>query len=226
MYRPALLLLTLVALSACAPTAPVNPQSSPSPNPLDNAIEATASRGTAALSVEIVSDSDVLTGRGRTSLTSGRGMIEWTTESDATTTTELTSRDGLYTQIDGDWFVAPVGTVSPTSGFLNPLGVLTELTPTGNPVDGTLSGTLSGTAPLTLESGLNFSEEDLVNLPGDCSPVVQVSVDVDSAGLITRVSQEFVCPGNNRFSVVQLSDLGTPLDLPEPTDAIEVPGNQ
>lgn len=222
MYRPALLLLTLVALSACAPTAPVNPQSSPSPNPLDNAIEATASRGTAALSVEIVSDSDVLTGRGRTSLTSGRGMIEWMTESDATTTTELTSRDGLYTQIDGDWFVAPVGTVSPTSGFLNPLGVLTELTPTGNPVD----GTLSGTAPLTLESGLNFSEEDLVNLPGDCSPVVQVSVDVDSAGLITRVSQEFVCPGNNRFSVVQLSDLGTPLDLPEPTDAIEVPGNQ
>ena len=222
MYRPALLLLTLVALSACAPTAPVNPQSSPSPNPLDNAIEATASRGTAALSVEIVSDSDVLTGRGRTSLTSGRGMIEWTTESDATTTTELTSRDGLYTQIDGDWFVAPVGTVSPTSGFLNPLGVLTELTPTGNPAD----GTLSGTAPLTLESGLNFSEEDLVNLPGDCSPVVQVSVDVDSAGLITRVSQEFVCPGNNRFSVVQLSDLGTPLDLPEPTDAIEVPGNQ
>ncbi|MCF8529921.1 MAG: hypothetical protein K9G69_01345 [Candidatus Nanopelagicales bacterium] len=222
MNRPALLLLTLVALSACAPTAPVNPQSSPSPNPLDNAIEATASRGTAALSVEIVSDSDVLTGRGRTSLTSGRGMIEWTNQSDATTTTELTSRDGLYTQIDGDWFVAPVGTVSPTSGFLNPLGVLTEITPTSNPAD----GTLSGTAPLTLESGLNFSEEDLVNLPGDCPPVVQVSVDLDSAGLITRVSQEFVCPGNNRLSVVQLSDLGISLDLPEPTDAIEVPGNQ
>lgn len=211
--------ISALVLTACGTEQQVNPQSSPSPNVLDNAIEATAARGTAVVTVEIVSDLETLTGVGSTSLTTGRGQVTWTNSVTGEIVTELNTKDGLYSEIDGTWFLAPPGTLTPTSTAINPLNGLGDLkSPTSDPLVGTL--------PLTIESGLNFSEEDLISLPAECSPVVDVQIQVDSSGLITQVTKEFECEGNQRVSVINLTEFGTALDLAEPVDAIEVPGNQ
>lgn len=213
------LVVASVVLSACATQQAANPDSSPSPNELANAIEATSARGTARLAVEVVSDTETLTGSGSASLTSGTGQITWSHLGTGEEFTELNNRDGLYSQIDGSWFVAPPGTVTPTSGAMTPLAGLNELT--ANEED-----PLQGQLPLTLESGMNLSEEELIELPADCPAVIDVHVTLNDSGLITEISKEFTCPDYQRVSVTRLTDFGTSLDLAEPSEAIEVPGNQ
>lgn len=213
------LAVAVLTLAGCSSTPTANPETSPSPNELDNAIEATASRGTANLSAEVVSDSETLIGAGSVSLTSGKGQITWTNLATASELTELQTKEGLYSQIDGSWFLAPVGTVTPTSGTISPLSGLSEL-------DATSESTLSGQLPLTINSGLNLSEEELVSIPAECPSVVEVQITLNESGLITEISKEFDCPGYQRVSQIRLSDFGTALNLAEPVDPIEVPGNQ
>ncbi len=213
------LAVAVVTLAGCSTTPTANPEASPSPNELANAIEATASRGTAKLSAEVVSDSETLIGAGSVSLTSGTGQITWTNLATGTELTELQTKDGLYSQIDGSWFLAPVGTVTPTSGAISPLSGLSEL-------DATSGSTLSGQLPLTIDSGLNFSEEELVSIPAECPSVIAVQVSLNESGLITEITKEFDCPGYQRVSLIRLSDFGTVLNLADPVDPIEVPGNQ
>jgi hypothetical protein len=212
-------LTVAITLAGCADQESATPTSSPSPNELANAIEATAARGTAAINIEISSSFEYLTGVGSTSLTSSRGEITWSSDKTAGSITELVNKDGLFTLIDGQWFQAPEGTLTPTSAAIGPLNGLGNLvtSPENN---------LSGTLPLTLESGLNFSEEELVNLPAECVREVDVSISIDESGLIQAIQKEFACPGNDRSSITLLSDFGSPLNLTEPTDPIEVPGNQ
>lgn len=214
------LLPGLLVLSACAPQQVANPQPSPSPNALANAIETTAARGTAEITVTIDGDFGTLTGTGSTSLISPRGTITWeSTDSDQGTWTELVTRKGLYSFIDDLWYLAPPGTHTPTSGALAPLDGLNQLT-------GASSESSSGSLPLTIESALNFSEEELLSLPAECPREVSVKLDINSDGIIERITKEFTCPDFNRLSVTELTDFGTSLDITEPEDAIEVPGNQ
>lgn len=214
------LLPGLLVLSACAPQQVANPQPSPSPNALANAIEATAARGTAQITVTIDGGFGAVTGTGSTSLISPRGTITWeSTNADEGAWTELITRKGLYSLIDDLWYLAPPGTHTPTSGALAPLDGLNQLET--NSVD-----PFSGSLPLTIESALNFSEEELVNLPAECPREVTVNLEVNSAGIIERITKEFTCPDFNRLSVTELTNLGKSLDITEPEDAIEVPGNQ
>lgn len=214
------LLPGLLVLSACAPQQVANPQPSPSPNALANAIEATAARGTAEITVTIDGDFGTLTGAGSTSLISPRGTMTWeSTNADEGAWTELITRKGLYSLIDDLWYLAPPGTHTRTSGALAPLDGLNQLET--NSVD-----PFSGSLPLTIESALNFSEEELVNLPAECPREVTVNLEVNSAGIIERITKEFTCPDFNRLSVTELTNLGKSLDITEPEDAIEVPGNQ
>lgn len=215
----AALMLPVLSLSSCATTQPADPESSPSPNALANAIEATASRGTTKITVEIVSDTETLTGTGSASLTSGTGQINWTNLVTGEETIELNNKDGLYSQIDGTWFLAPPGTITPTSGAMSPLSELNELKITSE-------GSLVGQLPLTIESGLNLSEEDLVSIPTECPLFIDTQITLNESGLITEISKEFPCPGYQRVSTTVLSDFGTSLDLAEPVDPVEVPGNQ
>lgn len=215
----AILTSAAIALSSCATTQPANPESSPSPNALANAIEATASRGTTKIAVEVVSDTETLAGTGSASLTSGTGQIDWTNLVTGEEYTELNNKDGLYSQIDGTWFLAPPGTVTPTSGAIAPLSELIELKITSE-------GSLVGQLPLTIENGLNLSEEDLVSIPAECPLFIDTQITLNESGLITEISKEFPCPGYQRVSTTMLSEFGTSLDLAEPVDPIEVPGNQ
>jgi hypothetical protein len=213
------ILTAAICLAGCADQDSASPTSSPSPNELANAIEVTAARGTAAITMEISSPYEFLTGVGSTSLTSTRGEITWSSDKTDDSITELVNKDGLFTLIDGQWFQAPEGTITPTSAAIGPLDGLIDLvtTPENN---------LSGTLPLTIESGLNFSEEELVNLPSECVREVNVSISIDESGLIQAIQKEFTCAENDRSSLTLLSDFGSPLNLTEPTDPIEVPGNQ
>lgn len=213
------LIVGSIALSACATNQTADPQSSPSPNELASAIEATSARGTANLGVEVASDTETLTGSGTASLTSGTGQITWSNLVTGEELTELNNKDGLYSQIDGTWFVAPPGTLTPTSGALAPLSGLNELTASEEEP-------LRGQLPLTLESGMNLSEEELINIPSDCPALIDVQVTLNDSGLITGISKEFDCPGYQRVSVTRLTDFGTSLNLDAPSEAIEVPGNQ
>ncbi len=213
------LLVAGLTLTACATTKTANPQASPSSNQLTNAIVATASRGTANLTVEIIGEIEELTGTGFASLTSGTGQVTWTNLATETEITELYTKDGLYSLIDGSWFLAPAGTFTPTSGAISPLSGLSELT--ANP-----ENPLSGQLPLTIESGLNFSEEELLSIPTECPDTIAVEITLTESGLINEIAKEFNCPGYQRVSLVRLSDFGTSLNLVEPVDPIEVPGNQ
>lgn len=209
-----------LAPNAPAPSTPApTPQSSPTPNALANAIEATASRGAANLMIEITSNTESLAGVGSASLTSKTGQLMWTNVATAEEFTELNNKDGLYTQLDGSWYLAPAGTISPTSGAMSPLAGLSGLMNTSQ-------DPLVGRLPLTIESGLNFSEEDLTNLPSDCPTFINVQITVNSAGLITGITKEFTCPEYQRVSSTFLSDFGTSINLLEPVDPIAVPGNQ
>ena len=214
------LCVSATLLSACAAQEPAAPSLSPTPNELANAIELTAARGTTAITVTIESDTETLTGTGSTSMTSPKGSITWNSSNSNTGIwTELQTRKALYSFIDDTWFAAPPGTFTPTSAALSPLDGLNELVANSdNP--------FSGTLPLTIESGLNFSEEELVNLPSECPPEISVSIELDTNGGINRITKEFMCPDYDRFSVTELTGFGITVTVTEPTDAIEVPGNQ
>jgi hypothetical protein len=83
-----------------------------------------------------------------------------------------------------------------------------------------------GQLPLTIENGLNLSEEDLMNIPAECPLFIDTQITLNESGLITEISKEFPCPEYQRVSTTMLSEFGTSLDLAEPVDPIEVPGNQ
>lgn len=197
----------------------VSPNTSPSANTLDSAIEATLSRGTAVLTISIDSTDSQVTGSGSASLANNRGEIAWVNESTDESWTDLIDSDGTYSLVDGSWFLAPVGTKTPTSGNISPLAQIGSLTSSSdNP--------LTGTVALTIDSGLNFSDEELVELAKVCDMNVEVGVALDSTGLISSVNKSFNCVGNERVSVTEFSNFGSPVDLSTPEGAFEVDPNQ
>lgn len=223
----AVLTVTSIALSGCSagtesdsntPTA-IAPSSSPSANILDSSIEATLSRGTAFLRIAIDSMDSQIAGTGSTSFGNNRGEIAWVDQRSNESWTDLIDSKGTYTLVDGSWFLAPVGTQTPTSGNISPLlqiGGLTSLN----------DDALTGILPLTIDSGMNFSDEELVELSKICDMNLEVEVILNSNGLIKSISKSFNCPGNERLSVTELSDLGSPIELSTPENVFEVDPNQ
>lgn len=214
--------------SAAATTdasTPDQPDASVDPNQaLVEGIAATAQTGSAAVSMSIDSTSldsaqGSSIGSGSLDFTSGSGEISWTSGEDSWT--DLINAEGTFTFTEGVWFQAPVGSTTPTSANISPLDnleSLSNLTIT--------SGTISGTAELTTSSGMNFSEEELVEISSTCPTDLDVTITLDDSGRITDIVREFTCPGFERTSALQLSDFGQPVTLSTPTDVFEVPGNQ
>jgi hypothetical protein len=216
--------LVLVGCSTNTPTdsntpTPVAPSSSPSANILDSSIEATLSRGTAVLRISIDSMDSQIAGTGSTSLGNNRGEIAWVDQGSNESWTDLIDTDGTYTLVDGSWFLAPVGTQTPTSGNISPLSQLGSLTSQSD-------DPLTGTLPLTIDSGMNLSDEELVELSKTCDMNLEVEVTLDSNGLIRSINKSFNCPGNERLSVTELSDLGSSIELSTPENVFEVDPNQ
>ena len=223
----ALLTATSIALAGCSagtesdsntPTA-IAPSSSPSANILDSSIEATLSRGTAVLRIAIDSMESQVTGTGSTSFGNNRGEIAWADQVSNESWTDLIDSKGTYTLVDGSWFLTPVGTQTPTSGNISPLSQIGSLTSQNDDA-------LTGTLPLTIDSGMNFSDEELVELSKICDMNLEVEVTLDSKGLIQSINKTFNCPGNERLSVTELSDLGSPIELSTPENVFEVDPNQ
>ena len=197
----------------------IAPSASPSANTLDNAIEATLSRGTAVLGITIDSNDSQVTGSGTTSLGNNRGEIAWLDQASNESWTDLIDSKGTYTFADGSWFLAPDGTQTPTSGNISPLSHLGSLTSEN-------SDELSGTLALTIDSGMNLSEEEIVELTKICEMNLEVEISLDSKGLINSIIKSFNCVGNERVSVTQLADFGSPIDLSTPENVFEVDPNQ
>lgn len=223
----AVLTATSIALSGCSagtesdsntPTA-IAPSSSPSANILDSSIEATLSRGTAVLRIAIDSMESQVTGTGSASFGNNRGEIAWVDQKSNDSWTDLIDSKGTYTLVDGSWFLSPVGTQTPTSGNISPLSQIGGLTSLNDDA-------LTGILPLTIDSGMNFSDEELVELSKICDMNLEVEVTLDSQGLIQSINKSFNCPGNERLSVTELSDLGSPIELSTPENVFEVDPNQ
>lgn len=198
---------------------PIAPSSSPSANTLDNAIEATLSRGTAVLRITIDSNDSQVTGSGTTSLGNNRGEIAWLDQASNESWTDLIDSKGTYSLVDGSWFLAPDGTQTPTSGNISPLSHLSSLTSEN-------SNELTGTLALTIDSGMNLSEEEIVELSKICDMNLEVEIALDSTGLINSIVKSFNCVGNERVSVTQLADFGSPIELSTPENVFEVDPNQ
>ena len=198
---------------------PIAPSTSPSANTLDSAIEATVSRGTAVLTIAIDSTGSQVTGSGSASLSNNRGEIGWVDQGTNESWTDLINSDGTYTLVEGSWFLSPEGTQTPTSGNISPLSHIGSLASQN-------ADALVGTLPLTIDSGMNFSDEELVELAKICDMNLEVEVILDSAGLISSINKSFSCVGNERASVIELSDFGSPIDLSTPENAFEVDPNQ
>ncbi len=200
----------------------IAPSPSPAANILDNAIESTVSRGTALISISIDStdstDSQV-SGSGSTSLANNRGEINWLDQSTNESWTDLINSDGTYTLVEQSWFLAPAGTQTPTSGNISPLSQIGGMVKTGE-------NSLEGSVALTIDSGMNFSDEELTELGKSCDMTLDVEVGLNADGLISSIVKLFVCEGNEKVSVSELSDFGSPINLSTPEDAFEVDPNQ
>jgi hypothetical protein len=55
---------------------------------------------------------------------------------------------------------------------------------------------------------------------------LEVAIALDSTGLINSIVKSFNCVGNERVSVTQLSDFGSPIELSTPENVFEVDPNQ
>jgi hypothetical protein len=200
-------------------STPVAPSASPSANILDSAIEATLSRGTAVLLITIDSNDSLVTGTGAASLGNNRGEIAWLNHESNESWTDLIDSEGTYSLVDGTWFLAPDGTQTPTSGNISPLSHLGSLTSQNG-------DELTGTLALTIDSGMNLSDEELVELTKICDMDLEVEIALDPTGLISSINKTFNCVGNERVSVTQLADFGSPIELSTPDDVFEVDPNQ
>ena len=139
MRAVALILTSTIALAGCStasssdpglPTA-IAPSVSPSANIVDNAIELTVARGTARISISIDSQDDQVSGSGSIALGKSLGEIGWNNDSSNESWIDLLNSDGTYTFVDDSWFLAPVGTNTPTSGNISPLSNLGAFFPKG-----------------------------------------------------------------------------------------------
>lgn len=199
--------------------APDVPSSSPSANILDSAIEQTLSRGTAVLRIAIDSTESQVVGTGGISLGNNRGEIAWLDQGSNESWTDLIDSMGTYTLIEGSWFLAPAGTQTPTSGNISPLSQIGSLSAQND-------DSLAGSLPLTIESGMNFSDEELIELSKICDMNLEVEITLDSNGLIQSLNKSFNCIGNERISVTLFSDLGAPIEFSSPENVFEVDPNQ
>ncbi len=167
----------------------------------------------------IDSNDTQVTGTGSTSLGNNRGEIAWVDQESNESWSDLINSEGTYSLIDGSWFLAPGGTQTPTSGNITQLSHLGSLTSrTG---DG-----LTGTLALTIDSGMNFSDEELIELTKVCAMNLEVEITLNSTGLINSIIKSFNCTGNERVSVTQLSDFGSPIESSTPDNVFEIDPNQ
>ena len=227
MRAAAFILASTIALAGCStasssdpglPTV-IAPSLSPSANIVDSAIESTVARGTARISIAIDSQDDRVTGSGSIALAKSLGEIGWNNESSDESWIDLLNSDGTYTFVDDSWFLAPVGTNTPTSANISPLSQLGSLLPEGeNPLKGSIA--------LTIESGMNFSDEEIASLAKICEMELAVEIGLDPNGVISYIEKSFDCVGNEKVSVSELFDFGSPINLSTPEDAFSIDPNQ
>ena len=227
MRAAAFILASTIALAGCStasssdpglPTV-IAPSLSPSANIVDSAIESTVARGTARISIAIDSQDDRVTGSGSIALAKSLGEIGWNNESSDESWIDLLNSDGTYTFVDDSWFLAPVRTNTPTSGNISPLSQIGSLLSEGeNPLKGSIA--------LTIESGMGFSDEEISRLAKICQMELAVEVGLDPNGVINYIQKSFDCTGNEKVSISELSDFGSPINLSTPEDAFSIDPNQ
>ncbi len=242
--------LAAASLAACAPApapsqsggptntpssssvAPALPSASlsmtPSATPLITAVSATNARGTARLTISVLSTvqgfSDEIEGEGLAILGSGDADIIWS--SVVGQTHEIITANELFVQLEppsGPWLSIPADEWTPTASAGRPLRGISEIT------DARLDGdeVLDGVATTRYVGSLDFADHaDGLGLNGQAlqlaeaagSTRIEVTVWIDERGLIVQVMRTLIGGGDvSASTVTRLSEFGISAIVTPPT---------
>ncbi|MBU6244258.1 MAG: hypothetical protein KGP12_03495 [Actinomycetales bacterium] len=208
---------------ASTPSATLEP--SPSANPIQSALTATTARGTAAISLEVLTAASgverTLTGEGIVDFPRGAWDIRWSSlDGDSR---EVRTEDGFYVEVQPDsWLAVEPGRPTPTSeagDVLRGLSQLTDAEPVGEEsLLGTSTIRYRGTLPAADDgSGLGLNDDERALLRAEPGAMEEVTVWIDSAGRIVQVMRTLRDAGPvAATSIVRLTAFGiaAPIDPP------------
>ena len=215
--------------SATASMPSASPAMTPSATPLTTAVSATNARGTARLTISVLSTvqgfSDEIDGEGLAILGSGDADLTWT--SVVGQTREIITADELFVQLEppsGPWLQIPADEWTPTASAGRPLRGISDIAdarPDGVEVlDGVETTRYVGFLDFANQSdglGLNGQAVELAEAAG--SPRIEVTVWIDERGLIVQVMRTLVGGGDVTASTVtRLSEFGVSATVTPPIE--------
>lgn len=219
---------TTVSLEPALPTptpttATIEP--TPSASPLDSALSATTARGTARISVQILTAADgvdrEITGEGLVDLAKDLSDIRW--QSAAGPSREITTDEGFFVEVQPDsWLSVEPGRQTPTSTAGLPLRGLLALEDPQSAGEEDLDGTATDliTGHLHAEgnvAGMGLNDMEMTALKDYPQALVRVTLWVDDQGLIRQVMRTLEGAGPvAATTIARLSEFGVPAPVTAP----------
>lgn len=212
---------------------PASPSPSPSPTPsasvITTAVTATSARGTARLTISVLTTvegfDDEIEGAGVAALGSGDADLIWS--SVVGQTHEIITKDTLYVQLEppsGPWVAVPVEEWTPTAAAGRPLRGLGELEDAridGTEIlDGVETTRYTGSLDLVTQGeGLGLNARALQLAAAQPGARVMATVWIDGQGLIVQVMRTLVGGADVAASTVtRLADFGTAAAIRAPIE--------
>ncbi len=219
---------TTVSPEPALPTSPPTSatiEPTPSASPLDSALAATTARGTARMSVQILTAADgvdrEITGEGLVDLAKDLSDIRW--QSAAGPSREITTEDGFFVEVQPDsWLSVEPGRETPTSQAGLPLrGLLALEDPRSagqEDLDGTTADLITGYLPAAGNTaGMGLNDMELRALEDYPRALVSVTVWVDDQGLIRQVMRTLEDAGPvAATTIARLTEFGVPAPVSAP----------
>ena len=213
-------------------------QPTPAANPVQSAFGATIARGTARISVELLTSAAgierALTGEGFIDLAKRRSDIRWSSADGPSR--EVLTEDGFWIEVDpGSWLAVAPGRRTPTSStglVLRGIPDLLDVTSTGTEsLDGVQAtryvGTLRGPGQddergdelaADVADGIGLNDAELAAVADHPDAAVQVTLWIDDNGLIVQVMRSLQDAGPVlATSIVQLRDFGVAAPITSPS---------
>lgn len=198
----------------------------PSASPLDSALSATTARGTARISVQVLTAADgverEITGEGLVDLATDQSDIRW--QSEAGPSREITTSEGFFVEVQpGSWLSVEPGRQTPTANAGLPLrGLLALQDPQSagqDDLDGSAADLVTGYLPAESNaSGMGLNDMELAALRDYPQAVVLVTLWIDAQGLIRQVMRTLADAGPiAATTIARLSDFGVPAPVSAPT---------
>jgi hypothetical protein len=216
-------------------------QAEVSGTPLDDFLAATTDRGTAEVSILILTtlgtEEAAVEGTGAIDFAQPATNITWSDE--LGDVNERRTPDGLFVQLDlpdGPWYQLETNDATPTSYSLDPLSGLASVTNATNEgsevIDGIQTTRYVGTTdPADCIAGAGFNDEDQVQLEGSEGILCRVSMWVDEDNRIVRIDRLFTAEIDNGVTAsslrsTTLSNFGAAVSIETPQIVESAPEGQ